>query len=150
MPGHIRIRKFIHRTECRTHPNELFIFGGNMSHFGRGGQARQMRDEPNAVEIVTKRYPGILEEHYFADSDFDRALAELAPAFQKLEEHLMCGGTIVIPENGVGTERADLQKRAPKIWAYIQDCLARLHYIAHRPATESWSEIDVSAFMPRR
>lgn len=134
MPGHIRIRRFVHRTECRTHPDELFIYGGNMSHFGMGGQAKQMRGEPNAVEIVTKRYPGRDEVHYFTDDDFDAAVRELSPAFARLEDHLMRGGTVVIPENGVGTNRAELADRAPRIWAYVQERLAALHYITHTPA----------------
>lgn len=134
MPGHIRIRRFVHRTECRTHPDELFIYGGNMSHFGKGGQAKQMRDEPNAVEIVTKRYPGWEDRDFFSDDDYEIAIAEMGPAFERLEDHLMKGGTVVIPENGVGTDRAQLQERAPKIWAYLQDRLASLHYIVRRPS----------------
>ena len=45
----------ITREFVRNHPDFIFVFGDNLAKKGLGGQAREMRGEPNAVGIATKR-----------------------------------------------------------------------------------------------
>jgi hypothetical protein len=113
--------KHITRAMVRAEPDTLFVFGDNMERRGLGGQAREMRGEPNAVGIPTKRAPSMLFEAFVTDEDFDAAKAAMMPAFDRLWVHAVAGGKIVWPSDGIGTGLADLQKRAPRIWALIED-----------------------------
>lgn len=40
--------------------------------------------------------------------------------FTRLTRHLVSGGRVVWPLDGVGTGLADLQRRAPLIWKYLE------------------------------
>jgi hypothetical protein len=116
----IEYRKFITREEMRLEPETLFVFGDNLERKGYEGQAAQMRGEPNAVGIPTKRLPSKKPEAYFSDADFDEVLEHLLFADFTLVDHLNKGGTVVWPEDGIGTGFAKLQKKAPKIWKKIE------------------------------
>ncbi len=59
----------ITRQMVREHPDRLFVFGDNLARVGYGGQAREMRDEPNAVGIPTKKLPTMTEGAFFSDAD---------------------------------------------------------------------------------
>jgi hypothetical protein len=48
----------IYRRDLRANPESLYLFGDNTKRVGIGGQAREMRGEPNAVGIATKNAPG--------------------------------------------------------------------------------------------
>ena len=50
-------QKRICRDDLRRNPNAVYIFGDNEARTGLGGQAREMRGEPNAMGIATKRSP---------------------------------------------------------------------------------------------
>lgn len=112
--------KHITRAMLRAEPDTLFVFGDNMQRRGLGGQAREMRGEPNAVGIPTKRAPSMLFDAFFDDSDLPKALPEIEAAFRRLREHAMTGGKIVWPADGIGTGMAELAKRAPLIWKLIE------------------------------
>lgn len=103
------------REDLREHPDWLFVFGDNMERKGRGGQAFACRDEPNAVGIPTKWRPGYATGDFFTDADWPKAMLEIQRAFYRLSEHLCQRGTVVWPEDGIGTGRADLARRAPRI-----------------------------------
>ncbi|MEN3238633.1 hypothetical protein PUR29_34905 [Methylobacterium ajmalii] len=106
---------FIRRQDLRDNPDWLYVFGDNLAGRGRGGQAHQMRDEPNAVGIVTKRYPATDDGAYLTDDDEDEIRALLIPVLERLCRHLARSGTVVWPRDGVGTGRAELKTRAPRI-----------------------------------
>jgi len=110
----------IYRNNLRRDPDTLFVFGDNMVERGLGGQAKEMRGEPNAVGIPTKLFPSMTEQAFFRDSDFNRAKPKIDAAFVRLFVHAANGGDVVWPAAGVGTGLAELEKRAPKIWAYIE------------------------------
>lgn len=113
----ITFKDLITRDMLRSNPNWLFVFGDNMSRIGRGGQAKQMRGEPNAVGIPTKWEPASIPEAYFKDSDLEGSVKiAIDDAFAKLKAHR---DMIVIPTAGVGTGYAQLALRAPRIAAYI-------------------------------
>jgi hypothetical protein len=107
------------REMARKYPKTLFVFGDNMKRTGLGGQAKELRGEPNAVGIPTKWSPSLEAAAYFADSDFPKVKDAIDEAFDELEEHLASGRSVIVPEAGVGTGLADLPRRAPKIFAYI-------------------------------
>lgn len=110
-------RKRITRAMLRAEPDTLFVFGDNMARTGYGGQAMEMRGEPNAVGIPTKWSPGMSPVDFFTDRDFDQARVAIDDAFHLLRRH---SGSIVWPEDGIGTGLAELPQRAPKIWAHIE------------------------------
>ena len=113
----------------RQSPDALFVFGDNLSRKGFGGQASEMRGEPNAVGIPTKRAPYMHESAFFNDNDLDEAGPAIKAAFARLFEHAQRGGTIFWPADGIGTGLAQLPTRAPSIWRLIEferDALAAL------------------------
>ena len=123
-------RKWIARQQLRDKREWLWVFGDNVLESGLGGQAREMRGEPNAVGIPTKWAPARTATSYFTDADYERVYPMIARAFQTLNQHLMRGGTVVWPEDGVGTGLSELPERAPAIFAYIKGCEAAMQAVA--------------------
>lgn len=119
-------RKFITRTMLRAEPNTLFVFGDNMRERGLGGQAKEMRGEPNAVGIPTKWEPTNAERAFFTNGDFEAVRGLIAQRFEYLEFHMRNGADVVWPADGIGTGLAELPKRAPAIWQLIEDGRQRL------------------------
>lgn len=113
--------KHITRDMLKSRPDTLFVFGDNMIARGLGGQAKEMRGEPNAVGIPTKMLPGMGYADFFRDEDFDRAKPKIDAAFVRLFAHAAGCGKIVWPAAGIGTGLAELPKRAPKIWQLIEE-----------------------------
>ena len=113
----VEYRRWIRRQMLRDEPGKLFVFGDNMAREGYGGQAREMRGEPNAVGIPTKWAATRHESAYFKDGDFEAVAPAIDDAFRKLLRH---DGDIVWPTDGIGTGLAQLPGRAPKIFKYIE------------------------------
>jgi len=111
----LRHEPVVRRAMLQAEPDTLFVFGDNMRRVGMGGQAAEMRGEPNAVGIPTKLAPSMAPDAFFTDADLPRALHAFAQAFARLEAHLRAGGKIVVPEAGIGEGLAQLSRRAPKI-----------------------------------
>lgn len=126
----IEYRKRITRQMLRDEPEKLFVFGDNLERRGLGGQAREMRGEPNAVGIPTKRSPSMVDGSFFTNDDFYVVRTEIDPAMAKLAAHLLAGGTVVWPADGIGTGLADLPRRAPWIWTYLEHHRADLDWIS--------------------
>ena len=126
----IEVRAWITREDLRDEPDTLFVFGDNMLREGKGGQAREMRGEPNAVGIPTQHAPGSSEDAYFTDADLEDVKGAIDEAFRRLNAHLAAGGHIVWPEKGVGTGLAQLPQRAPAIHAYIEEARKALQAAA--------------------
>jgi hypothetical protein len=116
--------KYISRDYVRSHRSTtIFVFGDNMAERGYGGQAKEMRGEPNVIGIPTKWSPGRDDSEYFCDEDWtsypDIARA-IGTAFDKIESKLIEGYDLVIPADGIGTGLAELDKRAPEIFKIIK------------------------------
>lgn len=122
------------REDVAKQSDKVFLFGDNTNdrvnthHVPTMTQA-VIRGLPNAIGIDTKKNRGTSEDSYFTDADFDTFKAQVDEAIQKAIDS---GKTIVIPEGGIGTGKAQLEKRAPKLFAYLQDKLKSL-----RMSTES-------------
>ena len=113
-------KKFITRTDLRKNPNKIFVFGDNMARSGYGGQAKEMRGELNSFGIPTKWLPSNSHHAFFSDDDFEKIVPHLEAAHSTLSMFHLAGLTIVWPEDGIGTGLAELDKRAPMIFAYIK------------------------------
>ena len=118
----------ITREFVRSHQTWLFVFGDNLAKKGLGGQAKEMRGEPNAVGIATKRSPSMNSDAFFSDSDIHNVIVmgAIKDAFRILEFHLLSGDVVVIPKNGVGGGLANLPVNAPLIDTFIKDSIERL------------------------
>lgn len=101
----------------RAEPSTLFVFGDNFQRRGFGGQAIEMRGEPNSVGIPTKRSPNNYDSSFLNDYDYGEWSRAVAPDLKRLREH---SGQIVWPWNGIGTGLAQLQTRAPMIWRTLE------------------------------
>jgi len=122
----IEYRKFIRRSQVREERDKLFVFGDNIARRGFGGQAKEMRGEANAVGIPTKKLPSMAPHAFFDNSDKD--YKQFVQSVKNDTHRLIAfKGTIVWPTDGIGTGRAQLQQRAPKIWAYIKTLKRRIH-----------------------
>jgi hypothetical protein len=115
-----RTEKFITRDMLRAEPATLFVFGDNVRRRGTGGQAAEMRGEKNAVGIPTKWAPSMYEGAFFSDRDYAAVHAIVFPIFMRLGMHLAQGGDVVWPQDGIGTGRAELARRAPAIMTLIE------------------------------
>lgn len=128
MKGRIVRRQRITRAEIRADRQTLFVFGDNMERQGLGGQAAEMRGEPNALGVPTKWSPSSVPDAYFRDDDWDLIAVKYAilSAFACIQTALLVGRDVVIPADGLGTGRADLPRRAPRIYVIIEGLIARL------------------------
>jgi hypothetical protein len=119
--------RLITRQYVRAHPDKIFLFGDNLDRRGFGGQAASMRGEPNAIGILTKKSPSYSDGAFFTDEEFETNKTAIDFAFAEVLE--ACSDrsrVIVIPSGGLGTGRAQLDRRAPRTFAYLQNRLAEL------------------------
>ena len=117
------------RDILRSRPADLFVFGDNMVGSGLGGQAKACREEPNAVGIPTKWAPALDASAFFIDTDFPTVKAAIDQALLTLANHVKTGGTVVLPEAGIGTGLAQLSNRAPRIFTYLNRAFDRLREV---------------------
>lgn len=115
------------RKEIQENRFWWYVFGDNMVEKGLGGQAKECRGEPNTVGIPPKWKPSMDESAFFSDDDYDAVAPRIYDAFDRLGRIMYIGsGVIVWPTAGIGTGLAQLEKRAPKIFALIQERKAML------------------------
>ena len=122
---------FAHYTPdyLRKHPDITFVFGDNLSRTGNGGQAI-IRNEPNAVGLVSKRTPDHSPAAYMTGTptDYDAVNADLS----RIEELAISGKQLVFPAAGIGTGLARLQITAPDLLAYIDSEISKLIHADYR------------------
>ena len=105
---------YITREYVKNHPEKIFIFGDNCMGIGLGGQAKNLRGEPNSFGIPTKKLPSSTENAFFTDDEFydnteiiDKAIARIP---------LDCTEIVILP---LGVGLAQLPRRAPKTYEYL-------------------------------
>lgn len=116
-------QKMIRREDLRNNPDWIYVFGDNFKRVGLGGQAGEMRGEPNAIGIATKHAPGMQDSDFFHDDQFvnESAIrAELSVKFGAIASAISQGKTVVFPADGIGTGLSQLPTRAPAIDAAIK------------------------------
>jgi hypothetical protein len=112
----------IYRVDLQANPDVIFVFGDNGWRKGMGGQAKEIRGEPNALGVVTKK----ATYDVFSDDDFEDAKKVIANDLRLLRNVIFNGITVVFPLDGIGTGLANLKECAPKIWAFLCVGLAEL------------------------
>ena len=122
--------KRISREFVRANRDRIFLFGDNLARRGLGGQAAAMRGEPNCVGIPTKKLPSNRDDAFFTDLEFEQNKAAIDHAFDVLFLKISkAEQIIVVPADGLGTGRAQLESRAPLTFAYLQK---RLRDLSHK------------------
>ena len=106
----------------------LYLFGDNLQQEGMGGQAAEMRYEPNAVGIPTKKSPDMSAGAFFSDADLTKVDAVYYRIFSRIVERFDNGEfkVLVLPADGLGTGLAALDRKAPKIFALLQKYLGEM------------------------
>ena len=118
----------IYRRDLQNNPNVIYVFGDNLMKAGYGGQAAQMRGEPNAFGIPTKRRPDNADDAFFSDQadDVERIESIFLEHILTLQEMLVKGKVVVIPSDGLGTGLSDMPNRAPRLYAFLNTCITIL------------------------
>lgn len=115
-------QKRIYRVDLQANPQITYLFGDNLIRQGMGGQAGEMRGEPNAVGVPTKRFPGGGDGDFFSDDEFDTNCMAIDEAWSQIPDAVI----VVIPLDGLGTGLAELDIRAPRTFAYLEQKLKEL------------------------
>jgi hypothetical protein len=118
-------RDWITRYDLKIAPGVYFIFGDNCARKGRGGQAAEMRGEPNAIGVVTKRSPSMDEGAFFSD-DEDADRIALASDLLHVVGLWNAGHQIVASSFGLGTERARLREKAPGLYKMLYETFQKM------------------------
>lgn len=128
-------QKRIYRSDLKANPDTLYVFGDNMQRVGLGGQAGEMRGEPNAVGVATKVSPGCGPYDYFADDNNAPSYRTVMTTdLERVREHLRNGGLVVLPADGLGTGLSEMPKRCPQLFAYLEALIDRLVNSSAYPA----------------
>lgn len=118
----------IYRQDLQANPEVLYIFGDNLQRRGYGGQAKEMRGEPNSIGIATKRRMEYgTPDCYFHDSE-KGAMGILVEEFMETcrRIHNAKPKAVIIPLDGIGTGLARLPEFAPVLLEYINVSLKQL------------------------
>jgi hypothetical protein len=117
----VKYLDWITRDMLRAEPEAYFVFGDNGQRVGFGGQAMEMRDEPNALGVATLYAPGL----YFRADD-PKALCTVAADLARVGGALTSHHTVYVPADGLGTGLARLAGNAPAlanlITAFFKAC----------------------------
>ncbi len=132
----IKFQKWIKRGDLKANPSTMYVFGDNHDRKGYGGQAKEMRGEPNSHGIATKWKPDTREMSFFVDDYLPvlhRILRIIDGDLKVVERFLRAGGLVILPRDGLGTGLSELPTRAPKIHKFIEEWVERmcLLYPAH-------------------
>ena len=111
----IRYQKMIYRADLRANPDTLYVFGDNEQRVGNGGQAGEMRGEPNAIGVATLSF-----EHPWGDHDFLHQAAVIDADLAPVVAALLLGQEVVLPLDGIGTGIAQLRERSPGTFEHLQ------------------------------
>lgn len=127
--GKFRRAEYITRDEVRKGVgSSYYVFGDNMWREGLGGQAREMRGEPNAIGIPTKHTPHRRTNAYFTDDDLCNTLVmeRIENTLHRVVVVLKLGYNVVYPADGIGTGLSQLPKRAPKFYEWLNSRISEI------------------------
>lgn len=106
-------QKRIYREDLRANPDVFYVFGDNLLRVGMSGQAGEMRGEPNAIGIATKKSPGVFDRDYFSDFEYDSNVESIFRDLGPLREIL------IVPADGIGTGLSEMPMRCPKTFEFL-------------------------------
>lgn len=119
-------QQMIYREDLQNNPGILYVFGDNDMRKGMGGQAGQMRDEPNAVGVRTKWAPSNSRNAFFTDEDYDQIVEMIEEDLEQIIEALENDQIVIFPSDGIGTGLARLEETAPRVFDFLQTKLEGL------------------------
>lgn len=122
----VLFQKFIYREDLKANPDVIYVFGDNTEREGLGGQAGEMRGEPNSIGVATKWTPTSGTNAYFSDEEFDTVIEIIKNDFELVEKAIREGRTVVIPLDGLGTGLSKLPEMAPKVDKWLKDYIVHL------------------------
>jgi len=105
--------------DVKANRGKIFVFGDNLERVGKGGQA-QIRDNRNAMGIVTKMKPATTADAYMSDATLERNKRLINSDISAIKK---TNKPVVFPKDGLGTGLAQLKTRAPKTYAFLKERL---------------------------
>ena len=108
--------------EVLRQPTCLFIFEDSDSKFGFENQA-VIRDRFNSFGIPTRKYPGRSSSDYYNDTEFEDNKKKIDKAIEHVIQLSTSFETVYLPRDGFGNGYADLERRAPKTYFYLQEAV---------------------------
>lgn len=121
-------QKFIEREDLRAQPEVTFLFGDNCKRIGLGGQAKEMRGEPNAVGIRTKKSPEHSGKALFTQEDWDNDREIIMEMIDEDFARIPKNSLVVVPTDGLGTGFAKLDTNCPDMLKYIENKILKLSF----------------------
>ncbi|WP_316207361.1 hypothetical protein [Bradyrhizobium sp. SZCCHNR3118] len=118
----IKRMNWITRQDLRGNPEAVFVFGDNVERRGYGGQAAQMRGEPNAIGVATKWKPSMAPDAFFDDSIECQII--VMRDLEKVQKAFSDGKLVVVPQDGIGSGLSRLHTTAPKLHRFIENWFA--------------------------
>jgi hypothetical protein len=117
----ITYSRHIARKDCQNNKNAIFIFGDNDERKGYGGLAKELRGEPNAIGIRVKKKPTREPDAYYTDDELETNISKITEDINKVIDWINEGkyDTIVFPYNGIGTGLADMERKCPETFKYM-------------------------------
>lgn len=125
----ILFQKFIIRDDLRKFREVTYIFGDNDCRKGYGGQAKEMRGEPNSIGIRVKKRPSNDITAYYTDKEYSYNTEKIGEDFKKIVRDILMGRIIIFPADGIGTGLAKLNQFAPNTLEYINNYIKNLERI---------------------
>ena len=121
-----RSDRIVSKSEVKSNPKTLYLFGDNDARKGLGGQAKEMRGESNTIGISTKKLPATSEQSYKTDAELELNKNIIRDDINKAINEWNSGNynKLVIPQIGVGL--AQLPTRAPETYEFLQQEFQRL------------------------
>lgn len=129
-------QKRIYRSDLKANPDVFYVFGDNVKRKGLGGQAAEMRGEPNAIGIVTKWAPSLSNGAFFTDADFAKVSYIINDDLSVIEAALMAGKTVVWPLDGIGSGLSMLPQKAPALWTAMEAARKTLETIGKQGCSD--------------
>ena len=118
----------------RKNPRKLYLFGDNEVCQGIGGQA-QIRGEPNAMGIPTKKLPSFSPDAFWTDDSFKDTTKLVCRAISKVRAVLLDSKqkytTLVLPRDGFGTGLAKLSSdKKGNTWKTLKGLKRQIYKLA--------------------
>jgi hypothetical protein len=123
MGYNIKYQKYILRPEVRHNRQYIYVFGDNDHRSGLGGQAKEMRGEPNAIGIRVKKSPSTDDNAFYTDKEYHENVKRIMEDLENLAHIANTKEAIVFPEDGIGTGMALLYRTAPQTFQYLSTAL---------------------------
>jgi hypothetical protein len=119
---------FWNRAQISKITDKVYLFGDNTddrinTKYVPTATQAVIRSLDNAIGIDTKKNRGVSEDSYLTDNDFEWFKNHVDEQINLAKNS---GKTIVIPEDGIGTGKAKLKEKAPKLFEYLQNGLNNL------------------------